>query len=139
MDMGEKKEVENEEKDCQSEIGREEHERPTLDQAAAILRLIVLAATVTVAKGQDEDEGSEGWSFELMIAAYTIVVMMITALLCYILKGRVSQERDQSRSDQVSPDRSAPKMIAQRGAKLRKFKEKGSGSEECGDARGAAT
>ena len=59
MDMGEKKEVENEEKDCQSEIGREEHERPTLDQAAAILRLIVLAATVTVAKGQDEDEGSE--------------------------------------------------------------------------------
>ena len=92
MDMGEKKEVENEDKDGQSDIGRDEGERPTLDQAAPILRLIVPAATATVAKGQDEDEESEGWSFELMTAAYTIVVMMITALLCYISKGRVSQE-----------------------------------------------
>ena len=73
MGLGSTKAKEHEEKDEH----QRKNERPTMNQAAMImiLKLILMAATVSATKGEKDGWWNNEW---IMIAAYTTFVMMIS-------------------------------------------------------------
>ena len=119
------KEVEELKKEEKKEEGQEKEEGlQNKHKAATVLRLLTLAATISIAEGQGGVDGEEesdvhlGW----MVFLYTLIVVMLTSMVWYLKEGVAGRNR-QSRSD-VGREQRSPPRTPDRRTKMKAAKKK---------------
>ena len=102
-------------------------------QAALAVRLLTMAAMISVGKSQpeDEEESEESMSeFNVMMAVFTVVVIMLTLLAQAVWKVGVSMYEQRIKEASERSSRSLPAQSDSESGPRAQKGERGSGSEE---------
>ena len=94
--------------------GEKEKVQGDVKKAAAIVRALMIVASIKAANGQDEEMEEEGNVLSWVVMMYTLVVMVVTILVWLCLKEGVALVNRRSSSDHEWDERSPPRTPKRR-------------------------
>ena len=107
------------EAESKDEEGREARKMAAVDveKARQALQMITLAAAISVAKGEDDEETKEGsQELKIGVAIYTGLVIVVTLLIQWMWKVGVRDRRSDAEGENISRPRSLPAEVEEEGS-----------------------